>query len=265
LLGKHLILQCHNRLLTPCFRLLFRKSVLHWQNNLPAFYAFCDYVENAETTKTLPGPEGVGLQLALKGYAKYIKTIYSSTHSNESIAEVSNTYNASSPEYADVSFPSQIADDRSYEWWECYWPIGYDVTAPPVEYAALISRMITDEYHMRICDVYFPEENNKTRIGTKHRTYEQLNEVTAGWSDRNSSRLLFTNGALDPWLHTTGSSRFRPGGPMKDSPQVPVKIVSDGGHCSDLSFSSCNAKPGCKPVLDFGIDQITKWVEEFHK
>jgi hypothetical protein len=248
----------HQRLI-EFLRAVYSVSVSNWQSSdLSYFYQFCDYIENAElTNKTIPGPDGVGLELALEGYARYVNAVDSPFPGHW------NTYNTSASKYTGVDIMSNLNNVRSYKWWECKWPIGYDQVAPPAEYPALISRLINDEYHMRICDNFFPEENEKTRVGVKHRSYEQLNEFTGGWADRNSSRLLFTNGLLDPWIHTTGSSRFRPGGPMKDTPQVPVKIVSDGGHCSDLNATSCREKPGCKSVLDFGLDQIAKWVAEY--
>jgi hypothetical protein len=242
-------------------RAVYAVSISKWQrSDLSPFYEFCDYIENVDlTNKTISGPNGVGLKLALEGYAKYTKAF------NNISAKEWGTHNASDFKYTSADVESNMDSTRSYKWWECKWPIGYDQVAPPAEYPAFISRLITDEYHMRICDNYFPEENEKGGVGVEQRSYEQLNEFTGGWSDRKSSRLLFTNGRLDPWIHTTGSSRFRPGGPMKDTLQVPVKIVSDGGHCSDLNVPSCSKKPGCIAVLDFGLDQIGKWVREYYR
>jgi hypothetical protein len=216
------------------------------------FYEFCDSVENASSgNTTAPGPEGVGLDLALLGYANYFKNNYSPGK------VVLDSHNTTGPMYSNITIGTRKADDKSYKWWEGKWPIGYDEIVAPPEYPALMSRLISDKYHSRICDNYFPGHVEDQW------DYDTLNHYTGGWSDRKSQRLLFVNGECDPWVHTTVSSRFRPGGPMKSTTDVPVDVVPKGGHCVDLYGLQCRANEACDRVMTGAIEQMATWVSEF--
>lgn len=91
-----------------------------------AFFNWCDYVENAvnETNKALlPGTDGVDVQKALDGYAKWIKTILLpdfcyNTFGYDDFTGVFNlacwnSYNASSPLYTDTS----VSNTWDRQWW----------------------------------------------------------------------------------------------------------------------------------------------------
>jgi hypothetical protein len=221
----------------------------------------CDAVENVDQKNhTIPGAEGVGLDLALAGYARFVRQpklaeLFQGLEGAKTVMAM-DSHNTSGPMYTGIEIGTFDADSLSYRWWQARWPIGYDRAAPPAEYPSLLSRLITDNYHARICDNFFPPDQ-----GARW-TYKQLNDFTGGWSDRKSHRLLYVNGEWDSWIHTTVSSRFRPGGPMKDTLDVPVNIVPKGGHCSDFT-TSCLEDQDCNKVMKTAIDQIVHWVSEF--
>jgi hypothetical protein len=210
---------------------------------------------------TLPGPDGVGLELALAGYGRHLKNTKLARSLAVSdaapVAKEYDSYDQDGTFYSEVEIGGASGDAKSYKWWEAKWPIGYDEVAPPAEYPAIISRLITDEYHARICENYFPNDTSSQW------DYDDLNDYTGGWSDRESQRLLFVNGAWDPWIDTTVSSRFRPGGPLEDTPEVPVKVIPGGNHCDDLGGDFCSMNEDCNQVMSWAIDQIAEWVAEF--
>ena len=104
-----------------------------WQDNQfytnGGFFEWCDYVENAvnATPAELPGAEGVGLQKALAGYAKWWKEVefpgfcegygyFSGTYNTECF----DTYNASNPLFTDRTLANTI--DRQWVWMTCNQP-----------------------------------------------------------------------------------------------------------------------------------------------
>jgi hypothetical protein len=167
--------------------------------------------------------------------------------------------------YADLTLNTEAAEERAYQWWQCMWPIGNYGVAPPPEYPSLLSQFVNDAYHARICDMSFAPKVNGSKVPVKHRTYAELNKFTGGYLGRgNSTRILYMNGEWDPWLHTTVSSRFRPGGPMKSSKNVIVNVIPQGAHTIDLD-ARCNQNPTCKEILEGAVRQMVTWVSEFPK
>jgi hypothetical protein len=141
------------QILIRLLRAVYSVSVSNWRaSDLSPFYRLCDYIETAEiASKTNPSPDGVGLELALEGYTKYVK------HVNTISPGEWDSYNTLDSKYTSVDIATKLDSVRSYKWWGCLWPIVYDQVGPPAEYPALISRLINDEYHMRICNNFFPE------------------------------------------------------------------------------------------------------------
>jgi hypothetical protein len=179
--------------------------------------------------------------------------------------DFTDTYNPTMSLYADLRINTEAAEERAYQWWQCMWPIGNYGVPPPAEYPSLLSRFVNDEYHNRICDLSFPLKGNGSHVPVRHRTYAELNKFTGGYSDhRNSTRMLYMNGEWDPWIHTTVSSRFRPGGPMKSSKNVLVNVIPRGGHAIDLD-ARCNLNPACKEIVEGAVRQMVTWVSEFPK
>jgi hypothetical protein len=60
------------------------------------------------------------------------------------------------------------------------------------------------------------------------------------------------------------SSEFRPGGPLKSTPQAPVNVIPGGFHCSDLILRNAEFNSGVKKVVDTEIATLKGWVEEFY-
>lgn len=69
---------------------------------------------------------------------------------------------------------------------------------------------------------------------------------------------------LDQWGTRGVSSKFRPGGPLKSTEEVPVFVIPGGHHCSD-SFLSEGVNPGVKAVQEAEIAYVKKWVAAFYE
>ena len=250
-----------------------------WQGNQfyynSGFFTWCDFVENAvnETDPAkIPGAEGVGLQKALEGYARWGKHYYFPNFCQSVYGyyggglntECFNTYNASNILFTDTT-PSNTAD-RQWVWMTCNEPFGYWQDGAPQGHPTLVSRLVTAEYWIRQCNLYFPPGPNGETFGiNKGKTEADVNAYTGGWFIDNSTRLIYANGGFDPWREAGVSSELRPGGELQSTAQVPVNIVPGGFHTSDLIPENGKVNAGCEAVIDAEVHQLVKWVKEYPK
>lgn len=109
--------------------------------------------------------------------------------------------------------------------------------------------------------MHFPEGGYGIAEG---KTEADVNAYTGGWSVTNTTRLMYANGQFDPWLDATVSSRFRPGGPLKSTPELPVTVVPGGVHCPDYYGSNWAVNDEVKKIAYDEADLMKKWVDEFY-
>jgi hypothetical protein len=257
-----------------------------WQGNQfytnSGFFDWCDYIENVHDTGngtahngTLPGEEGVGVEKALAGYAKWWVEVELPGYCENlgpdypEFAGTNNTfcfdtYNASNPLFTDTSLSNVI--DRQWVWMTCNEPFGYWQDGAPSDRPSIVSRLVDAQYWIRQCGLFFPDGPNGETYGiAKGKTEEQVNEWTGGWDIVNTTRLIYVNGDYDPWREASVSSDIRPGGPLKSTEKVPVEMVPGGFHVSDLVTSNGVANAGVKAVQDKVVAQLSAWVAEFPK
>lgn len=142
-----------------------------------------------------------------------------------------------------------------FKWWRTRGPLGKP---------SVISKLVTKEYSERQCGLYFPPEGEYTYGIAKGRTTEDVNKVTGGWDNVKTKRLMWTVGELDPWKPATVASQWRPGGPLKSTPEAPVRIIPGATHCGDMLLRNANANAGVKAVYDAEVENVKKWVAEFY-
>lgn len=250
-----------------------------WQGNqfytgYSGFFRWCDHIENSYNTTHVAGPNGVGVELALKGYADWFTTQFLPDYCYDTYGYPEfngtyntacfNTYNASSPLFSDTTLSNTI--DRQWNWMLCNEPFGYWQDGAPSNRSSLVSRLVTPEYWIRQCKNFFPDGPNGQTYGIAlGRTEEDVNDYTGGWYDRNSTRLIYANGGFDPWRESGVSAELRPGGPLVSTPAVPVNIVPGGFHTSDLITRNGVANAGCKAVIDKEVAQLVTWVGQWPK
>ncbi|PPJ55361.1 hypothetical protein CBER1_10067 [Cercospora berteroae] len=255
-----------------------------WQDtqfyNDTGFWKWCDYIENAVNATarniSIPGAEGVGLEKALDGYAAWWKDVKlpdfcASTYQYAEFNTTNNTrcydtYNASSPLFTDISLANQV--NRQWIWMTCNEPFGYWPNGSPPGRPTLVTRLITTGYALRQCGLWFPPGPNGETYGlAAGRTEADVNAYTGGWSNINTSRLVFINGEFDPWREASVSAdaEFRPGGPLQSTPQVPVEIVPGGFHGSDMRIRNGVVKERVKEVQERIVKQLEDWVKEWPK
>ena len=219
---------------------------------------------------SIPGPDGVGLQAALEGYAAWTKNVfipnfcatfgYPEWQDTNSVG-CFDTYNVSSPYYADWSMSNQF--DRQWVWMTCNEPFGYWQDGAPGDRTSIVSRLVTKDYWVRQCGLFFPEEDDVVYGLAEGKTYDDVNAYTGGWFIDNSTRLTFTSGEADPWRDAGVSSEFRPGGPLQSTAQVPVNVVPGGYHTSDLVSMNGVVNPACQKVINTGIKSVVDWVKQW--
>ena len=154
--------------------------------------------------------------------------------------------------------------DRQWTWFLCNEPFAYWQDGAPEGTPSIVSRHVDAAYWQRQCALNFPTEGNYTFGSAKGKTVDTTNAYTGGWGNRNSTRLIWTNGEFDPWRSTSVSSSFRPGGPLESTPSQPLQVIPSGIHCSDLILKNGAVNAGVQTVIDNEIKQIKTWVDEFY-
>ncbi|KAL9085243.1 MAG: hypothetical protein Q9165_007677 [Trypethelium subeluteriae] len=259
-----------------------------WQGNqlytgYSAFFEWCDYVEGAVTTSsngttsvrtnnTLPDANGVGLQKALQGYATWWNTVqlpgYCEGYGYADFSGIYNTdcldtHNATNPLFVDTSLSN--AADRQWVWMTCNEPFGYWQDGAPTSRPSIVSRLVTADYWIRQCGLFFPTGPQGQTYGiAEGKTEADVNAYTGGWNlASNSTRLIFANGGYDPWREATVSSDLRPDGPVVSTAQAPINIVPGGFHTSDLVTENGVVNASCQAVIDKEVQQLADWVAEW--
>nr|CDP27866.1 Putative serine protease [Podospora anserina S mat+] len=240
------------------------------------FYRFCDYVEGlypVEPNATVPGEDGVGLEKALEGYARYIKedvvpgfcakSGYPEWQDGNSTLCLQNM-NASSLAFTDLSVKNW--GNRQWWWLLCNEPFEWWQSAPPLSssYPRVISEYVTAEYWASLCPRFFP---NTTYTLAEGKTAGDVNVRTGGWNlTSNVTRTMNTNGQYDPWRDATLSSTFRPGGPVTEMEKdgLQVRLVKGGTHCSDLVGLNWEANAELDGLVDGVVDQLAWWIGQYH-
>jgi hypothetical protein len=92
-----------------------------------AFIGFCDSVEDSVNVKDpskLPGPEGVGLERALNGYAKHVRPVVSPYKElyckSASTAACFGTHDKNDVQYRDMTVSNTF--NRQWYWFLCNEP-----------------------------------------------------------------------------------------------------------------------------------------------
>ena len=226
---------------------------------------------NATNSTTIPGAEGVGLQKALQGYALWMQNSFlpgfCESYGYEEFQGTYNTYcfdtyDYNSPMFRDTSLSNTY--DRQWEWMICNEPFGYWQDGAPTNRSTIVSRLVTAEYWIRQCGLFFPPGPEGQTYGiAAGKTEAEVNTYDGGWYIDNSTRLIYANGGFDPWREATVSSELRPGGPLESTAAVPVNIVPGGFHTSDLVTENGVVNAGCLAVIDEEVNQLAAWVAEY--
>lgn len=121
---------------------------------------------------------------------------------------------------------------------------------------------MTRDYSLQYCNYLFPPSEGGVAI-QRGKTAADLVRVTGGWDRINTTRVMYTNGQLDPWRDATMSSVVRPGGPLKSTPELPVRVVENGTHCSELIVDNWAVNPALKQLATEAVQNMKQWVDEF--
>ncbi|GKU09216.1 serine carboxypeptidase [Fusarium langsethiae] len=242
-------------------------------------WKFCDYVENAADTtekSSLPGPEGVGLNKALEGYARWTKEVWIPGRCEQQgpWKGVNNTgcFNygdADSLVYASKGLDAPgIVDTLQIQWLFCNEPEEYWQTGSPKGTSTLVSRLVNTDFFRKTCARYFPRGPNGGTFGLEMgKTTASWNARYGGWSDptRYLNRTILVNGMFDPWRAASFASQQRPGGVLGNSTYIKHFLNPVGNHCTDTYRNAGDIWPEVRAIQEAGISQIEEWVARFPK
>lgn len=148
--------------------------------------------------------------------------------------------------------PTNISVYCSFEWWQ---------DGAPLLRPTLVSRLMNPSYWRKQCPLLFPGAKGGIAQG---RRASHVNKWTGGWDVTNTTRAMHTNGERDPWRDATLSSIFRPGGPVKSTEQLPVRLVKGGVHCSDLYSPNWEVNAEVRALAEDATAQMKRWVGGFY-
>lgn len=139
-----------------------------------------------------------------------------------------------------------------------YWQDG-----APKDHPTIVSRLVTAEYWRSICPLWFPPSQGTWGL-LEGKTADTVNAYTGGWFIDNTTRLMLANGGLDPWRDATMSSKFRPGGPKESTPELPIRVIPGGIHCSDFYAQNWAVNPGLQSIVNDEVANMKQWASEFY-
>ncbi|KAI1821950.1 serine carboxypeptidase S28 [Xylaria intraflava] len=218
----------------------------YWQSDEPDVIKFCNYLGATSSEK------GVS---SVDAYASYIKE-------NSECGKDGVDCDTYSPNI-EWNTPNQLDDNRPWQWMLCNEPFGWYQVGPPVSNGtSIVSSALRPDYYQRRCPLMFPETNGSVVGSVRGFTEEHLNMWTKGW-DAPYERVLFVNGAWDPWMPATIASTYRPGGPVKSSQKIPSFIVEHGDHVPDFIFTDGNSKYQT-PVVEAAVKIMGTWLQDWN-
>ncbi|KAM3497017.1 hypothetical protein MY10362_009614 [Beauveria mimosiformis] len=244
-------------------------------NKIPLF-DMCDYIEGVGgkngSAIHIPDENGVGTCAAVAGLAKWFRTVripgscqrnWGDYWKNDSkTIDCWDTHNPNSPFFTDRSLRNEW--NLQWQWMSCNEPFQQWQASAPGD-TGLVSRHVTMQSLRDQCERFFPDEDGYSYGLKRGRTTDAIVQRTEGWSNVNSTRLVHVNGEYDPWLHETVSSAFRPGGPLKSTPEVPVFVVPRAAHCPDFIMRNTLANEQLHEITQNVIRIISAWVNEFYE
>ncbi|KAK0643964.1 serine-type peptidase-like protein [Cercophora newfieldiana] len=245
------------------------------------YHQFCDYVENMylreknSYVRKVPGPEGVGLQKALDGYAQWMTNIllpsFCESYRYPEFQGSMNTLclqqqNRSNPLFTDLAVNN--TGNRQWNWMLCNQPFEWWQTGSPPDLPTLVSRYVNVDYWRSQCEYWFPLEadfnSSYTYSLARGKDATDVNAFTGGWLATNSTRIMHVNGELDPWRGATLSAIDRPGGPAKSQGGRVVKLLKGGTHCSDTYGQNWEVSEGARRLKDEEVAIMKMWVGQFY-
>ncbi|KKA19721.1 serine peptidase [Rasamsonia emersonii CBS 393.64] len=246
-----------------------------WQSNsfydpYPPVYEFCDYVENAYASPPVAaGPDGVGLEKALSGYATWWNKVffpgYCATYgywsSNDSIA-CFDTYNQSSPMFTDLSVSNTI--NRQWNW---FCATSLSSTGRRRAQKRAIHSVAPRDGGILAAPVPALLPGGR-RLHVRQRQGQDGGRrecVDEGMVPDQHDAADLDERELDPWRSAGVSSKFRPGGPLQSTPQAPLQLIPEGVHCYDLILKNAEANAGVQRVVTNEVAQIKAWVNEYYR
>ncbi|EAU84205.2 endoprotease [Coprinopsis cinerea okayama7 len=204
-----------------------RNNLWDWQELQPGsgpgteFYRFCDALEVKDGVSA--PAEGWGLEHALEAWGLYWRTRY--------------------------YFQLCGFDDP-----ECN-EVGYLQNGAPADRPSLVSRLIQPPYDLNMCQLMFPTAFSKTPTP---RT-DVINQKYKGWNVR-VDRVIFVDGARDPWRDTGLSARIRT--PHVRGRTLQPIYLTNGFHCSDLQL-----KGAVDPTIAYArkqtLQHFNRWLKTF--
>ena|ERR1700761_3394238 len=106
----------------------------------------------------------------------------------------------------------------------------------------------------------FPKTNGIECGSCRGFTTDHLNLYTGGWNGK-FDHVMFVGGSLDPWLAATVSSKYRDGGPLASTDNVPVFLIENGNHVPDLILE--DVVDGGMAVVQKELAVMQGWMDEW--
>jgi len=163
--------------------------------------------------------------------------------SGESCSE--SSYQSYMADLMNVDPKNPAASGRSWYYQTCnefgYYQTGESVLSP-------FSPAITLDYFLQMCQIAFGISKDMVEQNVYN-----TNQYYGG-RNLNSSRIMFTNGVVDPW-HKLGIT-------TTIGPELPAILMEGTAHCADLYPSRLNDLPVLSQTRSTFISYLQVWLNE---
>ncbi|KAF6762003.1 serine carboxypeptidase S28-domain-containing protein [Ephemerocybe angulata] len=231
-----------------------RNNLWDWQQLQPntgsqsIFYRFCDQIQVKAGVPAPPG--GWGAEYAITAWGKFWRREYYPYLCGIDDPETCLGTANPSAEYWTATATNNRA--RSWFWTVCN-ELGYLQNAAPEGKPSLVSRLIQPSYDLRQCQLMFPQAFSKTPTPRA----ELINLLYKGWNVK-LDRIIFVNGARDPWRDATMSAQSHQ--PRTSSLQQ--VHLTQGFHCSDLTADNA-LDPTIADVHRKTVQTMKTWLKAY--
>ncbi|TFK25968.1 hypothetical protein FA15DRAFT_638482 [Coprinopsis marcescibilis] len=229
-----------------------RNNLWDWQSLQPQtgpghkFYQFCDALEVNDDGVSAPA-SGWGLEHALNAWGFYWRTRYYSALCRGDDAE--SCLGTSDPTLDYWTNTSVNNWYRSWFWIVCN-EVGYLQNGAPSTYPSIVSRLLQPPYELRQCQLMFPGAFSST----PQPRAAVINQKYKGWNVQ-VDRVVFIDGARDPWRNTGVSARSRT---PRSTALQPV-YLTNGFHCSDMGVMG-SVDPTVGDAQQKALGHIATWL-----
>ncbi|KAF3920316.1 hypothetical protein AA313_de0210277 [Arthrobotrys entomopaga] len=200
--------------------------------------------------KVLPGSDYFDLEAGIENFARWTRASVHSSCGDSNLTQCIGT--GDSPDFHGTS----LSDSWKLWQWQVCTEWGYFMPGAPAGMPTLMPRIVDLPYLRRQCEYAFNFPADFVIDSSKVLKYGGFN-LTA-------PRLMYIDGANDPWLYATTHSPYSPQKDRND--RLSVLIPESWHHNDENGLGDISKEPDrIQKIHNLEIQVVEGWVKEFHQ